>query len=177
MNFISTNKFPPDDQGNTSEYFTARNDAGQIVAQIIRSDHPSVPSVFYGYRMLIPGVGGKAQSKHLRRFEPFDSFEEVQEAIEDDFAAPANEGANEDQEIAELRRSADSAHLAASTEAARANKAEAELTRLTVLLEDRTALRNFIEQATNEWASRSNKPGISEWLADRIPAAYLTEKK
>lgn len=89
LEFVSTNKFDqPDSQGHTSEYFTARNEAGQIIAQIIRSDSPSVPSAFRGYRMLKPGVGGKAQSGHLRRFGPFASFEEAKKSIEDDFCQP-----------------------------------------------------------------------------------------
>lgn len=88
MNFTSTNKFDkPDSQGGTSEYFTARNEAGQIVAQIVRRDAPSVPSLFWGYRMLKPGVGGKAQSNHLRRFGPFNSFEETQNSIEEDIVS------------------------------------------------------------------------------------------
>jgi hypothetical protein len=78
-----------------------------------------------------------------------------------------------------LKAQLESAHIRRNYlhEKVEKEKAQAELTRLTALLEDRTALRNFIEQATNEWASRSNKPGISEWLADRIRAAYLKEQK
>lgn len=83
MNFTSTNTF------ETSEYFTARNEAGQIIAQIVRTDAPSVPSNFWGYRMLKPGVGGKSQSNHMRRFGPFSSFDEAQKTIEDDFASVA----------------------------------------------------------------------------------------
>jgi hypothetical protein len=86
LNFVSTDKFDtPDSQGNTSEYFTSRNEHGQIVAQIVRRDAPSVPSQFWGYRMLKPGVGGKAQSNHLRRFGPFTIFDEAERAIQLDF--------------------------------------------------------------------------------------------
>jgi hypothetical protein len=88
INFVSSNNFDkPDDQGHTSEYFTAKNDAGQLIAQIVRSDAPNVQSAFWGYRMLKPGASGKAQSKHLRRFGPFKSFEEARKAIEDNFEA------------------------------------------------------------------------------------------
>jgi hypothetical protein len=80
MDFISSNVF------DTSQYFTAKNEQGQIVAQIVRNDSPTAPSNFWGYRMLIPGLGGKSQGKHLRRFGPFGSFDEVKKAIEDDFA-------------------------------------------------------------------------------------------
>ena len=81
MDFVSTNKF----EGDSSEYFTARNDLGQIVAQIVRSDSPTTRSQFWGYRMLKPGAGGKAQSGHLRKFGPFNSYEEAKKTIEDDF--------------------------------------------------------------------------------------------
>jgi hypothetical protein len=80
MNFVSTNTF------ETSEYFTAKNEDGQIIAQIVRTDAPTVPSNFWGYRMMKPGVGGKSQASHLRRFGPFSSFDEAQKAIEDDEA-------------------------------------------------------------------------------------------
>lgn len=86
MEFVSTNKFDrPDSQGGTSEYFSARNEIGQLIAQIIRRDSPGVLSVFWGYRMLKPGVGGKSQANHLRRFGPFTSFDEAKQAIETDF--------------------------------------------------------------------------------------------
>lgn len=88
MDFISTDKFDqPDSQGNTFEYFTARNAKGQIIAQIVRSSAPNVASAFRGYRMTRPGAGGKAQSGTLRRFGPFGSYEEAKRAIEEDFAA------------------------------------------------------------------------------------------
>lgn len=82
LSFISTNKF------ETSEYFTAKNEQGQIVAQVIRTMRPPATDSFWGYRMLKPGVGGKAQANHLRRFGPFNSFDEAQKAIEADFAEP-----------------------------------------------------------------------------------------
>jgi hypothetical protein len=85
MNFDSTNTF------ETSQYFTARDVEGRIIAQIVRTDAPSIPSNFWGYRMLKPGVGGKSQAAHLRRFGPFSSFDEAQKAIEDDFQQGEND--------------------------------------------------------------------------------------
>lgn len=92
MDFTSSEAFA------NSQYFTARNEQGQIIAQIVRSDSPTAPSNFWGYRMLKPGVGGKSQGKHLRKFGPFGSFDEAQKAIEDDFAI--SEKLEEDEKIA-----------------------------------------------------------------------------
>jgi hypothetical protein len=77
VNFESTNTF------DTSEYFTAKNEQGQITAQIVRRFAPNTNDLFWGYRMLNPGVGGKSQ--RLRSFGPFVTFQEAQDVIENDF--------------------------------------------------------------------------------------------
>lgn len=86
MEFVSVGKWP------NSEYFSAYNEAKQVVAEIIRSDGKGVPSEFWGYRNLIPGLGGKSQSRHQRRFGPFPTFEEAKAAIETDFETEPTDG-------------------------------------------------------------------------------------